>query len=74
MIELEPRPGSEQPRGVEGWFLVWLGPGARPVVLWRGLLSTQWRSGAMVLHHVVAWAGPLGELELPVLPADEEWN
>jgi len=58
-IELEVRPGTEAPpRNVSGWFLAWPQHSDRPLVLWRGPSSTDWRAGCVV-QRVDAWAGPL---------------
>jgi hypothetical protein len=60
-IDLEIHKGSEEPpRGVAGYFLAWLHCSDRPIVIYRGTLSTQWRHGAQAVR-VDAWAGPLPE-------------
>lgn len=55
------RPGTEEPpRGVSGYFLVWTHLSDRPIVLYRGTLSTKWRNGCRV-ENVDYWCGPLPE-------------
>ena len=63
-IELDVHDGSEDPpRGVSGYFVVWLHLQDRPVILYRGANNPKWRSGCRV-EKVDAWAGPLPERDV----------
>lgn len=59
-IDLEIHQGSEKPQGVEGYFLCWQHCSDRPVVMYWGPSSTDWRYG-FARQRVDAWAGPLPE-------------
>lgn len=43
-----------------GWYVCWLHLGTKPVVLYWGTASTEWRAGASLMP-VVAYMGPLPE-------------
>ena len=60
-LELDLRTG-EPPRGVAGYFLVWLHCSSTPIVIYRSTLSTDWRSGMRAVR-VEVWAGPLPEVD-----------
>jgi len=45
---------------ITGWYVCWLYLTERPVVLYWGVMSTEWRAGATRMP-VVAYMGPLPE-------------
>ena len=43
---------------IAGWYVCWLHLTERPVVLWWGAFSEDWRAGPMRVS-VTHWMGPL---------------
>jgi len=50
---------STKPKSI-GWYVCWLHLGCKPIVLFWGERSTEWRAGATLMP-VVAYLGPLPE-------------